>query len=237
MAITNVKLIKQYKEADGTLSYLFERPEGFDFLPGQHVVIRVETNTGKSQDDIRTFTIASAPSEEGLLIGLREGISPFKKKMAALQPGDEVTFIGPAGRFTYPETNKDIVMIAGGIGVVPFRVFLKHAIDTNQKNNFTLFYSNPSVSRISYKEEFEEWNKEHSNIAIINTITQETTEVWNEETGRVDAAMIKKYVPNISDVAFYVCGPEKMVPEIEQMLEEQLGVDPKNIHSEKFTGY
>lgn len=237
MPIISVQLKKQYEEADGTLSYVFERPEHYDYLPGQHVVIKTPTGTGKAQDDVRTFTIASSPTEEDLLISLRKGISPFKKKLESMQPGDSVEFIGPAGRFTYPEIERDIIMIAGGIGVVPFRVFLKYAIDIHKKNNFVLLYSNPSVSRISYKKEFEEWNNTYPNITIVNTVTQDVAEGWQEETGRVDAAMIQKYVPNIQGSDFFVCGPEQMVPAIETMLEQELHVQPEHIHSEKFTGY
>ena len=128
-------------------------------------------------------------------------------------------------------------MIAGGIGVVPFRVFMKYALDTKSPLSFTLFYANPTQERITYAQEFDYWNQSEPTITIVNTLTQSTPSDWNGETGRITVDMIHQHVHSSEKQRYYVCGPVHMVEDTEQMLLNEMNIDASQVHTEKFTGY
>lgn len=232
-----VKLIERKQAAENTTLYVFERPENFDYLPGQHVVVKLDIPSIPTQDTLRTFTLCSSPTEENLKIVMRDGISDFKKTLQAIDEGKEVTIIGPAGRFTYQE-GKNISMIAGGIGIAPFRSMIKYAFDKNIDYNIILLYSNPTLERIAFYDEFKNISATLSNmnLKVVNTLTQKTPEDWNEEQGRIDKNFIQKHVPDFDKRDFYICGPPKMVEDMENIL-KSLDISPDKIFTEKFTGY
>ncbi len=240
----NIELLEHKKGAEGTTLSVFKRPDGFDYLPGQHVVLRfMNIKTGDAETGMRTFTIASSPTEENIIIAYRNGISEFKKVLQGMKKGDTVKMFSPVGRFVLPEDKSSIVMIAGGIGIVPFRVFMKYSIDNDLGHDFVLFYSNPTANRITYKEEFDEFlknsrtEKTNNNIQIVNTLTKSAPDGWREEKGRINSRMIKDRINDVSGRLFYVCGPVDMVKDMEVLLIDEMGVDEKNIKTEKFTGY
>ncbi len=238
MKTVDIEFIKHERIADGTVLSFFKRPEGFDYLPGQHVVIRfMDIPVSKTETGMRAFTIASSPTEPELAFAYREGISEFKKKLQGLKSGEKASIVGPVGKFVFPETDKDIIMIAGGIGIVPFRVFIKYCVDMKLKNKLTLLYSNPNKERISYKSELDLFDEKNESIKVIHTLTRETSEGWTGETGRINSRLIKENVRDISNSLFYVCGPVNMVSGVQKTLLEEVGVCEDFVRTEKFTGY
>ena len=53
-------------------------------------------------------------------------------------------------------TTTGAVIIAGGIGITPFRSMIKYCIDTNEKRDIVLLYSNKTITDIVYEEVFDE---------------------------------------------------------------------------------
>ena len=241
MSQYNIKLIEKIELAQNTLGFRFAKPKGFDFLPGQSVVLQVvpspelKENFSKDTDAMRDMTIASSPTEDYLDFVVRQGKSDYKKVLASMQPDDEVVIFGPKGRFVFETTNQQIVMLAGGIGITPFISILKYINDKNLSQAVTLLYSNPTTDRIAYKNELDDLNK-NSNIKVIYTLTKKTPENWNGETGRIDTAMIEKYVADIDKAVYYICGSTSMAEDTKRIV-IGLGVKQENIKKEEFTGY
>ncbi|MDB5182194.1 MAG: FAD-binding oxidoreductase, partial [Candidatus Saccharibacteria bacterium] len=74
-------------ETPGYLSVFFERPRSFVFDPGDWIEF------GEPDDQPaggKVYSLSSSPHEPDLRITFREGISPFKKMLAALKRGDEL---------------------------------------------------------------------------------------------------------------------------------------------------
>ena len=93
-----VSLVFQKKVALNTTSYsfYFAKPSGFIFQAGQYLQVSF------SHDETfgsRFFTIASAPSEEMLMITTKRSQSLFKKKLFSLKKGESITGFGPMGTF------------------------------------------------------------------------------------------------------------------------------------------
>lgn len=74
----------------------------------------------------RWFTISSAPFEGIMQITTRMTDSSFKQALATLPEGGHLDLLGPAiGRFTWQDTEKPVVFVAGGIGVTAFHSILR----------------------------------------------------------------------------------------------------------------
>jgi len=151
---------------------------------------------------------------------------------------------GPSGTFILDENEKgNHIFLAGGIGITPFRSFIKYNIDKGLKDiKLFLIYANSTPEEIAFRKELEEWNNKYENIKVAMTISrpEESKERWVGLTGRIDEKIIKSLMENweidIKKVVFWLCGPPPMVEAMEKIL-ESMKVTSDLIRSEKFTGY
>lgn len=226
---TNV--IEVIQRTSDVKSVRFEKPQGFDYLAGQYVVLILgDSSTGMK----KPFTLSSSPTENFLEITKKLTGHPFSNTFVELKPGDRVSINGPFGSFTFQQDFTDIGMLSGGIGITPLRSMIKYSIDKGINANIVLLYSNRSENDIPFLEELETAKKENSNIRIINTITRPGPS-WKGISGRINAEMIKKYIPDYQKRTFFTCGPQMMVDVMVSLLNE-LEVPKEQIKREIFVG-
>lgn len=191
---------------------------------------------GHGPDEMtKHFTLSSSPTEDFLEITKRLTGHPFANALASLSPGDKVSMNGAFGEFTFQGEYDKVGMLSGGIGITPLRSMIKYSIDKKSGVSITLLYSNRSEDDIAYRNEFEDLQKENSNIKVIETITKPGAD-WKGVSGRINTDMIKEFIPDFMERAFYTSGPQKMV-EIMVSLLKELGVPEKQIRQEYFPGY
>jgi ferredoxin-NADP reductase len=225
------RVIEVIQRTPDVKSVRFEKPQGFSYLAGQYVVLVL----GNSSDPMKKpFTLSSSPTEGFLEITKKLTGHPFSNALAALKPGDKVSINGPYGEFIFHEEYENIGMLSGGIGITPLRSMIKYLVDKKLKNNIILLYSNSSENDIAFREELEDAQKKHPNIKIIDTITRPGPD-WKGVTGRINAEMVKKFIPDYRERTFFTCGPTKMVESMVSLLEE-LEIPEKQIKREIFPG-
>ncbi len=80
----------------------------------------------KIKNGTKPFTLASAPTEKVVKITTRISNDPseFKKALLELKQGMTISMSGPVGSF-YLKDNSPTLLIAGGIGITPFRSIIK----------------------------------------------------------------------------------------------------------------
>ena len=203
----------------------------FEFKPGQYVMVQLGTG---DEDSTRQLSIASSPTENFLLFSTKISESIFKKKYNELKIGDKVKVKGPMGVFVLDENAKNIVFLGGGIGITPFRNMIKYATDKNLQNKLLLIYSSRVPAEICYKNEWDSWQKQNSNLKVIYTITDDP--LWQGRKGRITEAVIKEFCSGLNNVLFYICGPPAMVEGLSQLL-RTMNVPQQNVKIEKFIGY
>ncbi len=112
--------------------------------PGQFVMLRV-TDPSSSTDPIlrRPFSIARA--KDGVIELLYKVVGRGTKAMAALKKGTALDVMGPLGR-GFPDAektlsidSKNLIMVAGGIGLAPFHMVVD-AVAKEKRKNLRLFY-------------------------------------------------------------------------------------------------
>lgn len=201
--------------------------DNITFIAGQWVYWHLLNKDGASWGRA-AFSIATAPSEYPENFELCVKIEKdFTKKGSQLQPGDVVGIQGPFGVFVLPKEVDHLVIFAGGIGITPFRSMIRELQQTARQVHVTLFYSNRYIEDTVYFEEFEALAKEWPLFKFVATLTgDDTPSIWKGETGRVSAAMIRKYVPDLHRSMYYMCGPDTFMTGMKTALEAE-GVDVK----------
>ncbi|MCQ1534736.1 FAD-dependent oxidoreductase [Methanosarcina sp. KYL-1] len=213
-------------------SIRFEKPQGFRYLAGQYIFI---TLGGGPEKMTKHFTLSSSPTEGFLEITKRLTGHPFSDALAGLNSGDKVSIRGPYGEFTFQGEYDKVGMLSGGIGITPLRSMIKYSIDKELGTSIILLYSNSRESDIAFMDELEGMQREKPDIKVIETVTRPGQE-WKGVTGRINAEMVKKYMPDYIERTFYTCGPPKMVEAMVSLMRE-LGVPEEQIKQENFYGY
>ena len=215
-----LKLLRSYDEAGNMRTFVFETG-GQTWTAGQYQKYVLATAGDTKDDNQRFFTIAAAPSEGEMHISTRVSDSKFKQTLNAMQPGDTIETRGIEGDFTWEETGDPVVLVAGGIGVTPYRSILLERARTGKPLNCVLVQFSRDDA-IPFKEEFEKLAAEHPEFTIKNIIGQPIT-----------ADAILEAAPQAASQVTYLSGPEPMVDAVGEELKKR-GVSLKQ---DWFPGY
>lgn len=197
------------------------KPPGFDFRASQAVRLIVITSESV---DWRPMSIASSPVRPYLELVARISVSPFKQAFSDLGPGDQVGIQGPMGHF-FLDTDQPAVLVAGGIGITPFKSMIDYASDLCLSTPITLIYANSTLSEIAYKSELDELSSGNLNFDVIYTINEPDPN-WEGRTGYINNQLLREAASRHDHPLFYLAGPPGMVAGVHRELDE-IGV-PEN---------
>src|SRR3990172_13217804 len=239
-----LKLIDVKSEANDTKSFVFEPEKEISWLPGQYFYFTLPSlSYPDPKGATRHFPIYLSPTE-GKNIGFTTRLrstSGYKQSANMLKPGSIIEGEGPEGTFILDEHEKgNHVLLAGGIGITPFRCYLKYNIDKKLTNsNLHLIYANSTPQEIAFRKDLESWPKTNNNITVDMTVTK-PDKSWKGLTGRIDEKMISilldSWKLDVRNTTFWVCGPSPMVDAMEKIL-GSINIPSGKVRSEKFTGY
>lgn len=230
-----VKVTRLIQATDTVYSLYFEKPAGFNFLPGQFINLEIPVENPDNRGAKHNFSIASSPTDEYLMISFRRGVSSFKKAAVNLTPGTILKFVGPLGRFVLNEDPKvKAVMLSGGIGITPIHSMVKYTTVKNLSKEMLILYSNQRPVDVPFKQEMDHLDAKNRRIKIEYFFTRENN--CTGRIGRIDETAIKQLVPSFEGVEFYIVGPPQMVAGLRQLL-KNLQVPDAQIKFEQFTGY
>ena len=235
-----VRLLSCREVAERTMAFSFERPAGFSFKAGQFIdLMLLDPPETDLEGNTRAFTIASAPSEDHLMVVTRLRDTAFKRVLTVLPLETTINLEGPFGNLTLPERGeRPLVFLAGGIGVTPFRSMLVQAAQEELPRGLYLFYSNRRPEDAVFLEELQDLQQENPNYTFIGTMTQmqKSRCPWEGNTGYLNMDLIGRALLGIASPIYYVVGPPRMVRGLRTMLETS-GVRQADIRTEEFAGY
>lgn len=235
-----VKLISRRQVAERTLAFHFEKPAGWEFKAGQAVdMTLLDPPMTDAEGNTRAFSIASAPHEETLMFATRMRDTAFKRVLGAMPLGEKVKIDGPFGDLTlHNNSARSAVLIAGGIGITPFRSMVFRAAKEKLPHRIFLFYSNRRPEDAPFLDELRGLEKENPNYKFIPTMTElEKSRLrWSGEAKLINKEMLSKYLKEAASPIYYVAGPPTMVKGLRDLL-NKTGVDDDDIRSEEFSGY
>lgn len=197
----NVRVLEAKYITHDVKCFKVEKPEGYDFTPGQATDVSIDLPEWK--DQLRPFTFTSLREENYLefMIKIYKEHQGVTNMLGRINPGNELIIHDVWGAIEYKGPG---IFIAGGAGITPFISILRDLHKKNQLTGNRLIYSNKTSDDVIMKEELEEMLKED----FINLYTREKV------MGFVGKRIDRKYlIENISDFSqhFYICGPPEFV--------------------------
>lgn len=214
------------EEIKGVTTFIFEPETPVSWQPGQymHYVLKHDKPDERGQE--RWFTIASAPFEKHIQITTRfdgQQISSFKKALKAMEPGDKIETDGPKGSFILKEGQYRHVMIAGGIGITPYRSMLVQLDHDNKMPKVDLLYANRDNNFV-FGGELRRIQAAHPPFRLLEFVDK-----------RIEEPDLKGYLDDKNSI-FYLSGPRSMVESYEGLLTSK-GIEEARVMTDYFPGY
>ncbi len=220
----SLTLVEKKQEVNDIFTFLFEPQEKMQYKSGQHGIFFVKHR--KIKKSSRPISIASTHKEGKIMISMKisENPSEFKQALRDMEQGESMVMRGPVGSFYFKNQNP-VLLIAGGIGITPFRALIKDSMEAQgSPESIKLLYADTHGDFI-YREEFDEMSQRDTlDVEYINNRDQLMEE-------------IKEYTKKHGNEAtYFVTGSSGMVKSIKKEL-KGMGIKNKNIKADAFIGY
>jgi NAD(P)H-flavin reductase len=196
------------QETHDTFTVELEPADGqgkFAFRPGQFNMLYLY---GVGEVPI---SISGNPLQSNGLTHTTRLVGTVTRAMAKLKPGDLLGVRGPYGTaWPVDETaGRDVVLVAGGIGLAPLRPALYELIaNRRQIRRLVLLYGVRTPEDILYRRELEKW-RSSLDLEIYVTVDRAAGN-WRGNVGVVTALIPRSPFDPLNALAM-VCGPEIMM--------------------------
>jgi ferredoxin-NADP reductase len=238
--VTLCKLLSRHEVAERTTAFRIEKPANWTFKAGQFLDMTLlnppETD---AEGNSRSFSIASAPHEESLMVTTRMRDTAFKRVLNTMPLGSAVRIEGPSGDLTlHDDVKRTAVFLAGGIGITPFRSIAFRAAKERLPHRIFLFYSNRRPEDAAFLEELQALEHENPNYKLIASMTgmAKSHRSWQGESGQIHQAMLSRYLMDAVSPIYYIAGPPEMVKGLHATI-HAAGASDGDIRAEEFSGY
>lgn len=182
-----------------------DRPGGFPFLPGQFNMLYL---WGCGEVPI---SISGDPAQPGELVHTIRAVGGVTRPMRALQRGAVLGVRGPYGTAWPFEAarGKDLVILAGGIGLAPLRPLVYEALRRRAEiDRLIILYGARSPQELLYPRELERWRGRFDTTLLVTV--DRGGGAWHGYVGVVTALLGRVRVDPLDSVAM-LCGPEIMM--------------------------
>lgn len=220
----------------------FERVDGrpMVFEPGQWVSARLPVSVGDQEAIKRSYSIASAPRGtprfELAVTRVKDG--PGSAWLCDLALGAVVPFVGPHGFFTRRATDASpALFVATGTGMTPMRSMLHAAVAAGATTPVRLLFGVRREADLIYRGELEAVAGEHPFFCLVPTLSQ-PAEGWTGRRGYVQTHVRDQWEALVAlgqgAPHAYVCGLERMVGLVRELLRKDMGVSRQQVHTERY---
>lgn len=247
-------MIERTPAADRTMTFRWAKPADWDFRAGQFIDITLhDPPETDAEGDTRGFSISAAPCEGVIAITTRLRDTAFKRSLQQVPLGTTMKLEGPFGDFRLHHAARPAVLLAGGIGITPFRSMLVELIRCGTlPYDVVLFHANRQPQDAAFGDELRAMADQEPKFRFMPIVTRpELAPTWTGETGHIDGPMLDRHLARLGGGGgeatpdgnvtgpgpiYYVAGPAAMVAASRAMLVAH-GIDEDDIRGEEFTGY
>jgi ferredoxin-NADP reductase len=211
---TPMEFITKKHEKGDVYTFHFRPLRKLSHKAGQHGFLSVP-----GAGLFKPFSLASAPEDDEVVIGTHvHAHSKYKQALDHLQPGDTVKLRGPAFNFTIKKNATQLVFLAQGIGITPFRSLLRHIDLKNLDIETTLIH----VEKDGHV--FGDETRQLASQAYYPDNSQELKK-------QLQITLLEQ--PNAT---YYISGANSFLKAIAAEL-AKVGIKKSNIRRDKFIGY
>lgn len=234
-------LKKRAEVAEGTMAFWFDTSSApdFTFEAGQNAdYTLIDPPETDAEGNKRSFSFAQSPHHTGeIMIATRMRDTAFKRTLKTMPIGTKISVVGPLGNMVlHEDAGKPAVLLAGGIGITPFRSMVEWATHQKLPHHLHLLYSNRTKPATAFHDDFLHWASANQSFHYRPLITEEEPTDPMFQAGRIDLEKIQAQVPDVQQAIFYMAGPSGFVLAMRKMLLDG-GVGRDSIKLESFTGY
>lgn len=190
------------KESIGEGISLFRISGKMSFNPGQFVQVSLP-HFGEA-----TYAICSDPKEKEYFELCVRGCGNASNALVKLLPEDDIFIRGPYGN-GWPTNllkGKEIILIAGGMGIVPIRPLIFQLLN-HQIKNVSLFAGFKTDEHILFEDDLLAWKKKIE----VNVAVEHSSPVFWGKKGMITALLNEHHFKAGSSIIL-MCGPEIMCP-------------------------
>ncbi|HEY5589484.1 MAG TPA: hypothetical protein VIK55_00570 [Paludibacter sp.] len=218
-----VKILSIKHITHDVLQLVTEKPEKYNFTPGQATEVSINKPDWKGKKNPFTFTCL--PENDFLEFSIKtypahKGVT---NELLKLKIADELILHEVFGAISYKGEG---VFIAGGAGVTPFISIFKDLHAKNKIGTNKLIFANKTKADILLEQEFTDLLGKN----FINILSDEKSDSY--ANGQITEDFLKAYV-NDTTQNVYICGPPPMMEAVQKQL-SNLHVSKKAITVEAF---
>jgi ferredoxin-NADP reductase len=238
--VFDARLIATRHLSPSVRELVFERADGkpMEFAPGQWVNLLLSLPSGEVK---RAYSIASPPdgTPRFELAVTRVVGGPASEHLHAIPEGTLVRAVGPQGFFTRgPDELAPALFVATGTGVTPLRSMITAAVRASSRAPLWLLFGARHEEDILYRAELSAFAAENPSFRYAVTLSQPGP-AWQGLKGYVQlhvpelyAALKASAAPELPHV--FICGLDRMVKVVRDLARNELGVDRKLVHQERY---
>lgn len=172
---------------------------------GQFVMIKAGTSAEPPLR--RPFSILRRRGQEDTFSLFIKSVGPGSSALCRMAVGDVAQCLGPLGRpFTPPPPDAEALLVAGGYGVAPFRLFLDALPEGRGRRR--LFYGGRTAADLPMRDAFADLGPD---------LVLTTDDGSAGEHGRVTAPVARALDEAKGPVRLYACGPEAMLHAVAEL--------------------
>jgi NAD(P)H-flavin reductase len=157
------------------------------------------------------ISISGDPTQPQTLVHTTRAVGTVTRAIRALKRGDTLGVRGPFGSHWPVEccTGKDVVLIAGGIGLAPLRPVIYQLLAQRQQyGNIVILYGTRTPADILYQRQLAQWRARFD--VTVDITVDHASDAWRGHVG-----VVTKLIPNAPfdpfETVAMVCGPEVMM--------------------------
>ena len=157
------------------------------------------------------ISVSSMLSPHPTLVHTIQDVGPVSKAINSLKKGDTLGVRGPFGTVWPVEKaeKKDVVIMAGGVGLCPLRPVIESIIDKREQfSDVNILYGTRDPDNIIFHHDIISWQSDPSinfRITVDHAVSQ-----WRGNVGVV-THLLDKARFNPENTVVYICGPEVMM--------------------------
>ncbi|MDW6002117.1 NAD(P)H-flavin reductase [Vibrio mangrovi] len=223
--------------ASNTYRILLQPESKIDFYAGQYLMVVM------GEGDKRPFSIASSPCREGgeleLHIGAAEhnayAIEVVDAMNTALEQGLDITIDAPHGdAWLKEETERPLLLIAGGTGFSYVRSILDHCLSQNIQRDIYLYWGAKDVHQLYALDELRDIATRNTRLTFIPVVEALADEPdWDGKVGNVLQAVSADF-ESLEAVDIYIAGRFEMAGAAREQFTQKKHARSDRIYGDAF---
>lgn len=205
-----LKVVHSEQLAPQILQLLMQPEKPIAYQAGDYLML------GFTTKELKPFSIAAAPREDGLLeCHIRnQADSEWMQALFSVKTGDQLVMQGPKAQMQLQAQTGPIIFVAGGTGFAPMKALLEELLRQNPSQTLYFYWGARTQADLYMHQSMLDLSTNYDNVTYIPVISDNTQD-WPGKTGLVHQQVLQDH-PQLANFTVYLCGPWDMVQTAKQ---------------------